>query len=54
MKHNNEISMKWIEVYDYDQYGNKRVIGYTCSKCQFYSTRKLIFCPFCKKRAKED
>ena len=41
LKMNEEISMKkievyrmrWVEVYDYDQDGNLRVIGYTCSNC---------------------
>lgn len=48
MKHNNEISMKWIEVYDYDQDGNLIVIGYTCSNCNFYTRQKRSGCPFCK------
>lgn len=51
---NEAISMKWIEVYDPDDSGKMQIVGYICSKCGFYTRRKLKLCPFCKKHEQED
>jgi rubrerythrin len=47
--------MKWVEVYDDERDGLRKVIGYVCNRCGFFTRHKYKGgCPFCKRPELEE